>query len=233
MDDGNGDDSAAAAMAATMGFSSLGTQKANKRRKFNPTSTGSNMTPLGARNRNGNRNVDEIDLDMDDDHEEKEGGMDGEGEGHHSTMPTRSQPAQHKAADEDFEPPYLDTSRPSAPLSELAHPSAADDDLQSKINAIVSGSVDAADTNTNPQEPSSALNSDLPVRDGHGEERYHRNTNINTKRDDRSNTKKWWEGYYDPSFITNPWEKLEQVNDIEPRGWWLSWEEAKAKASQV
>jgi hypothetical protein len=201
------DDEDNAAMAAAMGFSSFGAQKSNKRRKFNPgtdavvdeaASTGSNLIPLGVRK----TNTDEIDLD--DDIVEEE------------LLVAVSQAAYPIAPDHDDEgpqPQYLETSRPSAPI--VPEPT---DQLQSMIDTIVGSSADA---NPLPQLSSSVASSALSIRGGRGG--HQRNMN----RDDRSGTK-WWEDYYDPAFITNPWEKLEKHNGLKPRGPWVSWEEAKA-----
>ncbi|KAI0389728.1 hypothetical protein F5Y17DRAFT_108327 [Xylariaceae sp. FL0594] len=219
MDDYDSEDGTAAAMAAAMGFSSFGGNKTNKRRKFNhntddaggaSASTGSNMTPLGVRN-SSNMNTDEIELDMEDD--------EGQGQGGQPTIPAHPTTQQNDGDQGDFEPQFIDTSRPSAPLL----PTALVDEFQAKIDAIVSGSAE-------PIQPSSALNgSALPVRDGsHGGVRRH-----DTKRDGDRSGPKWWENYYDPASIVNPWEKLEQDNGLEPRGRWLSWEEAKAKTPQA
>ncbi|RYC59288.1 hypothetical protein CHU98_g6916 [Xylaria longipes] len=227
MDDG--EDDGAAAMAAAMGFSSFGAQKPNKRRKFNPstdafvapkspsapgsgsgphfheyadnyiTTTGSNMVPLGIRK----KNVDEIDL---------------EGTEYEGHLPPDSQEPRETTADDDNgdeddpEPQYLDSSRPSAPI--VADPV---DSLQSKIDAIVGGSADAG---AFPQLSSSVADSGQSSRGGRGG--HQRNMN----RDNRSGTK-WWEGYYDPAFIVNPWDNIEKANGLEPRGAWVSWEEAK------
>ncbi|KAI1130779.1 hypothetical protein F5Y10DRAFT_108149 [Nemania abortiva] len=223
----------AAAMAAAMGFASFGAQKPNKRRKFNPstdafvapispsastsastlpfhrynddraTTTGSNTVPLGHRKQP--TNADEIDLDDDEDEIEPQSVSD-------------SQLAQRIAGDDDDgdpEPQYLDTSRPSAPV--IADPA---DDLQSKIDAIV-GSSGVWDPVTSTQPSSSVAGSEYSSRGGRGGRQRHVN------RDDRSGNK-WWEGYYDPAFIVNPWDKLEKANGLEPRGTWVTWEEAKA-----
>ncbi|KAI3319132.1 hypothetical protein HD806DRAFT_294487 [Xylariaceae sp. AK1471] len=201
------DEDTAAAMAAAMGFSSFGAQKSNKRRKFNPStdavvdeaaSTGSNMIPLGMRK----KNTDEVDLDDDDVEEE-----------HTASVSQAAQGTTTDHDDEDPEPQYLDTSRPPAPI--VPEPT---DELQSMIDTIVGSS---ADTNPPPQVSSSVVSSGLSIRGGRGG----RQRNMN--RDGRPGTK-WWEGYYDPAFITNPWEKLEKSIGLEPRGPWVSWEEAKA-----
>ncbi|KAI1108286.1 hypothetical protein F5Y14DRAFT_93764 [Nemania sp. NC0429] len=235
MDDADDADTATA-MAAALGFSSFGAQKPNKRRKFNPSAdafvasasgpalplhrhsgdhdntpfTGSNTIPLGLRK--PNMNTDEIDLGDDDE--------DGE-------QPPPAVPATQRAAtygddghdgDGDAEDPdsrYLDTSRPSAPI--VAGPA---DDLQSKIDAIIGTSTTHA--HALPQLSSSwAVDSSYPGRSGYGD--HPRNAN----RDTRSGGK-WWEGYYDPGFITNPWDPLEKAYGLEPYGTWMSWEEAKA-----
>ncbi|KAI1155283.1 hypothetical protein F4825DRAFT_447626 [Nemania diffusa] len=216
----------AAAMAAAMGFSSFGAQKPNKRRKFNPstdafvdsispeastlpfhgyadnhiTTTGSNTIPLGRRRQAAN--TDEIDLDDEDD----------ENEGHRSLG---GPPAQQITTedDEDPEPQYLDTSRPSAPI--VADPA---DDLQSKIDAIVGSSADA---HASPQGSSSVVDNGHSSRGGRGGRQH------NMNRGGQSGTN-WWEDYYDPAFIVNPWDNLEKANGLEPRGSWVSWEEAKA-----
>ncbi|KAI0455109.1 hypothetical protein F5B21DRAFT_214081 [Xylaria acuta] len=226
MDDG--EDDAATAMAAAMGFSSFGAQKPNKRRKFNPstdafvarsppapgsasgphfhehadnhiTTTGSNMVPLGIRR----KNVDEIDLEGDQD----EGHLPGNQEPQHTTADDNN-----NNDDDDPEPQYLDTSRPSAPV--VADPI---DSLQSKIDAIVDSSADAP---ASPQPSSSVVGGGQSSRGGRG------GSQRNMSRGNRSGTK-WWEGYYDPAFIVNPWDKLEKANGLEPRGAWVSWEEAK------
>ncbi|KAI2622865.1 hypothetical protein GGS21DRAFT_345356 [Xylaria nigripes] len=224
MDD---DQDTAAAMAAAMGFSSFGTQNPNKRRKFNPSAdavvatdspstsssalplhqhrgsaaatTGSNRIPLGIRKQNTN----EIDLD---DHE------DGKGD----RMTPVGGPVQETMIgdfDEPYESQYLDTSRPSAPT--VTDPS---DDYQSKIDAIL-GSSTGGHSFSQPPNPSRG--------GGHSTRGGRRGGYRNTKRDDRSETN-WWENYYDPASIVNPWASLEKSLGLEPRGSWLTWEEAKA-----
>ncbi|KAK5632561.1 hypothetical protein RRF57_008275 [Xylaria bambusicola] len=218
----------ATAMAAAMGFSSFGAQQPNKRRKFNPntdafvapglsaistansafhfhrhneagghtTTTGSNTVPLGVRK----KNVDEIDLDDDEVVEQ---------------LPSTGQMTQSTTAydEEDPEPQYIDTSRPSAPVVfDSTGP------LQSKIDAIVRSSKEIY---TAPQLPSTVMASGrYSNRADHGG--HQRNMN----REDQSGTK-WWEDYYDPTFIMNPWDELEKVRGLEPRGTWISWKDAK------
>ncbi|KAI0407839.1 hypothetical protein F4802DRAFT_489252 [Xylaria palmicola] len=215
----------AAAMAAVMGFSGFGAQKPNKRRKFNPStdafvasdSLSASTSALPSRRYNdgsiattGSNNVplgvrkkndDEIDLDGDADEER---------------ISPEDETARQTTADnddEDPEPQYLDTSRPPAP----AAPDAAQD-LQSKIDDIVGGSAD----------PSTAPQLSFPVVDGGHSTRGGRGgRQRNANRDGRSGNK-WWADYYDPSFIVNPWDKLEKAHGLEPRGTWVSWDEAKA-----
>ncbi|KAI0913616.1 hypothetical protein F4823DRAFT_20124 [Ustulina deusta] len=228
------DTDTATAMAAAMGFSSFGAQKPNKRRRFNPStdafvapnsssatpsaSTSISTLPFHRYNDDGHNyiattgsntiplgvrkyNVDEIDLDGDEDA---------------AHLPPGGQAAQPITAhdDEDPEPQYLDTSRLSAPVA-----ADAADALQSKIDAIVGGS---ADTYSSPQPPSSSVfSAGHSSRDSRGGRQH------NMNRDNPSSTR-WWEGYYDPAFIVNPWDELEKANGLEPRGTWVSWEEATA-----
>ncbi|KAK8087146.1 hypothetical protein PG994_002120 [Apiospora phragmitis] len=43
----------------------------------------------------------------------------------------------------------------------------------------------------------------------------------------------WWNDYYDPAFNTNPWEKIEKAQGMEPRGTWLSYDESKMKWAAI
>ncbi|KAI1198592.1 hypothetical protein F5X97DRAFT_145854 [Nemania serpens] len=238
MDDAEDSDTATA-MAAALGFSSFGAQKPNKRRKFNPSAdafvastsgaalpfhrhgddnddtpmTGSNIVPLGPRKQN--INTDEIDLD-DDDEDRQQPPAAGPATRQAKTYSDDGDDGDDGNSDaEDSESRYLDTSRPSAPI--IADPAA--DDLQSKIDAIVGSSTDEY---APPQQSSSSvIGGGYPGRGDYGE--HWRNMN----RGGRSGAK-WWEGYYDPGFITNPWDSLEKANGLEPYESWMSWEEAKA-----
>ncbi|KAI0479355.1 hypothetical protein GGR56DRAFT_673282 [Xylariaceae sp. FL0804] len=215
-------------MAAAMGFSSFGAQNPNKRRKFNPgadavvdgspiplhgrsaggpkstlrSGSGSNTTPLGVRVSNS----DEIDLD---------GDLDTAAAA--TAAPPDVLPHHHEHEDghdhDDPAPQYLDTSRPSATL-----PGNGEDNVQSKIDAIVGGS--------------SAVNASISTssfgdRAENGPRRGRGGFQSNRGRG-RDPSKKWWEDYYDPSSLVNPWEKAEQALGLEPRGRWMSWDEAKA-----
>ncbi|KAI0541445.1 hypothetical protein GGR58DRAFT_19651 [Xylaria digitata] len=229
------DTDTATAMAAAMGFSSFGAQKPNKRRKFNPSTdafvasdspsnsaststlpfhrynendnyaatTGSNTIPLGVRK----QNVGEVDLDDDQDGVQ---------------LPSGGQAAQSivMGDDEDPEPQYLDTSRPSAPIVVNSA-----DALQSRIDAIVGSSADAYTSPQLPPHPHSHPSSTI-VSTAHSSRGGRGGHQHNLDREDRSGTK-WWEDYYDPAFIVNPWENLEKAKGLEPRGTWVSWEEAK------
>ncbi|KAK8039352.1 hypothetical protein PG993_007763 [Apiospora rasikravindrae] len=50
---------------------------------------------------------------------------------------------------------------------------------------------------------------------------------------DRASGQPWWEGYYDPAFNTNPWEKIEKARGMQPRGTWLSYDESKATWASI
>ncbi|KAI1311848.1 hypothetical protein F5Y03DRAFT_291000 [Xylaria venustula] len=228
-DAADADTDTAAAMAAAMGFSSFGAQKPNKRRKFNPSTdavvapaesststlpfhryndagdynhngtTGSNAIPLGARR----QNVDEIDLD---DHDDLQDLQD---------LPSSHQAAHlTTAAGDNPGPHHLDASPPSVPV--VVEPA---DVLQSRIDAIVDFSADAHSSLQPPPSPAVGAG-----HLNHGGRGGHQHT---SNRDDRSSTR-WWDDYYDPAFIINPWDKLEIANGLESRGSWVSWEEAKA-----
>ncbi|KAF2965641.1 hypothetical protein GQX73_g7931 [Xylaria multiplex] len=214
------DTDTATAMAAAMGFSSFDAFVASDSpsnsaststlpfHRYNETdnytaTTGSNKIPLGVRK----QNVDEIDLDDDQD------GV---------NLPSGGQAAQSIVTDddEDPEPQYLDTSRPSAPTVVDST-----DALQSKIDAIVGSSAGAYTPPQLPPHPHPS--SSTIVSTGHSSQGGRGGHQHNMNREDRSGTK-WWEDYYDPAFIVNPWEKLEKANGLEPRGTWVSWEEAKS-----
>ncbi|KAI0161375.1 hypothetical protein GGR57DRAFT_355436 [Xylariaceae sp. FL1272] len=191
------------AMAAAMGFSSFGAQKSNKRRKFNPTAdavvatsatipfhpttTGSNMTPLGHRP----QNHDEVDLD--------ENGEDGTAPG----------VAHHPGMSHDPEPQCLDTAPSSVP------------DSANRLQPMIDTSLGSSMAPNLPRKPPPSL-----IPRGllsHGDHRGHHQE----RAQHRQQGGKWWEDYYDPAFIINPWEKLETSMGFEPLGQWVSWEEAK------
>ncbi|XXG97876.1 hypothetical protein Hte_004190 [Hypoxylon texense] len=216
----DGDEDTAAAMAAAMGFSSFGAQgNSNKRRKFNPRAdavvdgaapeakTGSNATPLGVRT---THNKDEIDLDDDDDDDEGLGAPGSEGKPGHLQDGLWNEEGGNESGSQ-----YLDTSRP-------ATVDTAVDDIQSKIDNIVGAPI--------PNWPGiESFSSYSSKRGGRGNrEGYQFNQGQGQGQGHgREPAEKWWEGYYDPSSNVNPWERLEQTKGLEPRGKWMSWEEAK------
>ena len=222
------EDADAAAMAEAMGFSSFGSQAPNKRRRFNPAtdavvanastatsasqvsskagggpmSSGSNSTPLGTRT----QNKDEIALDLDEDDDAAGGGAS-----------LGAAVRQDTADGDDPEPQYLDTSRPSDA------PHQPNDDLQAKIDSIVG--PPGGNGAQLPPRPTFIQSFDQPARGGHGS----RGGYQSGRGRGREPGKMWYEDYYDPSFNTNPWERLEQSLGIEPRDHFMSWEEAKRR----
>ncbi|KAI1337562.1 hypothetical protein F5Y15DRAFT_417706 [Xylariaceae sp. FL0016] len=206
-----------AAMAAAMGFSSFGGQSPNKRRRFNPdadavvastsastlplhkreATTGSNATPLGTRQ----RNLGEIDL-----------GMDGQEEDDAASGPIEA--GREMGAGNDLgRPQYIDTSRPAAPLDV-----GESTFTQSEVHAIIRGSYD----------PNISVVSSPPRSSrGGGGNRGGRGGRQSSRGHGREEGRNWWEDYYDPSFVVNPWEKLENNLGIGPRGAWPSWDQAK------
>ncbi|KAH9907705.1 hypothetical protein F4778DRAFT_444306 [Xylariomycetidae sp. FL2044] len=220
MDD---NEDATVAMAEAMGFSSFGAQNPpNKRRKFNPhadaviassttssnasprnfdvphaSATGSNTTSLGIRM----RNEDEVHLDI----------------GEDEPQVSSSEGVQAHVVGEGDDsgcanliPQYIDTQYPPATQG------FAGEDTQSKIDTL--GAF------KRPAEGQSALSHS----NGRGGPANKGGAYGQTKMGNRvKQGNPWWEDYYDPSSNTNPWERLEQSQGLEPRGSWMTWEEAK------
>ncbi|KAI5920426.1 hypothetical protein F4810DRAFT_437248 [Camillea tinctor] len=237
----------AAAMAQAMGFSSFGAQNPSKRRKFNPGTdavvasssnptvplfrtehapgSGSNMTPLGVRT----RNKDEINLDLDDDNDEQQPTP-------KANAMTQGRDGQD-GDDDDPEPQYIDTSRPPAPLE----PDTGDS-IQSQIDNIVGVSAPVEGSAYFASQVDAGGAGDLQ---GWGRGRGHdygrnrgrgrgrgggRGGNQGHGHDSGHN---WWEDYYDPWALINPWEKLEKNLGLKPRDSFLTWEEAKAAKALI
>ncbi|KAH8677835.1 hypothetical protein BX600DRAFT_138462 [Xylariales sp. PMI_506] len=218
------------AMARAMGFSTFGTQPANKRRKYNPHTDdavvaaptllpihnqgkGANATPLGSRSQNKN----EILLE---DSDEEGGTAVGEERDAGTTLVT----AGHDDNDDDDpEPQYIDTSHPLQPLDPLEQ-----NNVQSKINSIV-GSAPSLSHNLGvaPHAATGLQNQedDMVNRDGHQSGRKGARSH--------QSRQAWWEDYYDPTANMNPWERLEKEKNMAPVDAWLSWEVSKAKWEQV
>lgn len=237
-------DSEAAAMAAAMGFSTFGAAPAKKKRKFNANTdafvagqelenidrggkkgkgSGGNNVALGKVRTFGTgavsespvvvsrpvENDAEIELEL-----EVDGDGDGDGEG-------------------EERPNYIDTSLP-APMQEMG--SEEQEDAQWKIDEILarsSGVTDPAITDSSslpsvpgyaplPSRPPPQLDSDTAVFGGSmgsvasssagGRNSFPRKGQYNER---------WWDGYYDPAFNTNPWATLELKMGLEPVGQWL------------
>ncbi|KAI1444257.1 hypothetical protein F5Y02DRAFT_178577 [Annulohypoxylon stygium] len=229
----------AAAMAEAMGFSSFGAQNANKRRKFNPRAddavvastsaiplhqtgaikevkSGSNTTPLGVRV----QNKDEIDLEEDD----------------HQLDAPQSE-TQHGLNNDNSDQPgpqYMDTSRPSTTAM-----TESTDDIQSKIDNLTGATPHQWEAQSSPF----GFDRGASYRGGYGRG-YQGNRGRGQGRgrgrgrgggggQGHESGHKWWEGYYDPSTNTNPWESLEKASNLEPVGSWMTWEEAKSRSGQA
>jgi hypothetical protein len=221
-------DSEADAMAQAMGFSSFGSQS-NKRRKYNPhldeavtassggalpddqnedmdwgAGSGSNNIPLGVRTSN---NRDEIMLDDELDNDDDGGGA-----------------ATREAKDDDDpEPQYIDTSRPSMPVSTT---DPAGDVVQSKIDAIL------GTTSNDPDLSAQSVPLNLTAAQG-SRGGYGGRGGRQSGRGGHHGGQSWWEDYYDPTANMNPWERLEKERAMEPTDSWLSWEESKSKWDEV
>ncbi|KAI1099719.1 hypothetical protein F4804DRAFT_73820 [Jackrogersella minutella] len=213
-----------AAMAQAMGFSSFGAQNnPSKRRKFNPhaddavvassststiplhrnnatkeVQTGSNATPLGVRS----RNEDEIDLEDDDEANAANGKIRNLKDGN---------------AD-DPESRYLDTSRP--PTTAISN---SNDVVQSRIDTIVGV---PSDQTMGAQSSTLSGGGDPSYRGSRGGRGGRGGYQANQGQRHESG-KEWWEGYYDPSSNINPWAALDNAKGLEPKGSWMTWEEAK------
>lgn len=216
------DDADSEAMARAMGFSSFGAQP-TKRRKYNhradeavvaapslpihqPSPHGANAVPLGTRS----QNKDEISLDDEDDDDAAAGGASA-GAASTASAPTDAQGEGSAVAavdglDEDPEPQYMDTSRPSLPAA---------DDTQSRIDAVVGGGGPGE------QRPAAVA----PESHGTG---HHRGRGGR-----QQGGQPWWDDYYDPTANMNPWERLEKERNMVPTNVWLTWEESKARWEEV
>ncbi|KAI1495358.1 hypothetical protein F5X96DRAFT_5852 [Biscogniauxia mediterranea] len=211
-------------MAQAMGFSSFGA----KRRRFNPSTdavvasssnptvplfqtahhapgSGSNATPLGSRT----RNQDEIDIDADDDEQHTAPDTDAKARGRDG----------QDGNDDGLEPQQMDTGS----------------DIQSRIDNIIGVSA--------PEQGSAYFASQ--TADGHEGNQWSRGGGRGRGRgrgqgrgrggnqgnrgggQGHDSGHNWWEDYYDPWSVTNPWEKLEKKLGLEPRDTFLTWEEAK------
>ncbi|KAI1472069.1 uncharacterized protein F4812DRAFT_204116 [Daldinia caldariorum] len=201
-----------AAMAQAMGFSSFGAQNnSNKRRKYNPraddavvASTSTSIAFHEAKSGSNaiplgvrRKNQDEIDLED----EEEAGNKD-----------SRRQDDLKGEDDGEPEPQYLDTSRP--PDTASASP---------LNNTLPYTSINATPGNYSGHAQSlGASGSGGFANQSAGHSRYQARQSYG-----REPGKAWWDDYYDPSSNTNPWEPLENVMGLGPRGSWMSWEEAK------
>lgn len=206
-------DDEASAMAAAMGFSAFGTQGHAKKRKFNPKTdaltdgdalaaidkggkkgqgSGGNTIPLGKPRVFG------VSSDRNDD----EIALDPEGD-----------------EDEEVMPNYLDTSQ-APPAEEAA-------EMQQRIDAILAGLADSGEdgAHDSPVQPTARVQQphtapprqdiqshqlpERPVWSDHGPQKTRGQRN-----------ELWYVGYYDPSFVENPWARLEQDRGLESLSRW-------------
>lgn len=218
------------AMAQAMGFASFGGQNhPSKRRKYNARAddafvagadgggdestlpfhdagSGSNNTPLGERRQPATKKQKTKNNmnEIDLDDDEDEGE-----DGEEGNTNADGDPAADDAAAQDTEPQYIDTSQPP-------------DQVQTGIDAIVgagAGGLPAKPTWVSPHVGTQS-GPGRPQRHGGGDR-------------DRNSDEPWWTDYYDPAFNTNPWEKIEKAQGLEPRGTWLSYDESKAKWAAI
>ncbi|KAI0136898.1 hypothetical protein BJ170DRAFT_34887 [Xylariales sp. AK1849] len=214
------------AMAQAMGFSSFGAQP-NKRRKYNPHTDdavtassgngpsipihqhkhgkGANAIPLGVRA----QNKDEISLDDEDEDDTR-------------AVKLGAKAGNNDGNEDDPEPQYVDTSRPSLPDPT---PDPNGYDVQSKNDSIVG---------TSSGHTTTASSAPLNQQGAPGSRAHHSGrvgyTGVRGARDGGP----WYEDYYDPTANMNPWDKLEKERGMEPlSNAWLAWEESKGKWEQI
>ena len=220
-----------AAMAAAMGFSSFG-GPASKKRKFNPHAdaavvafsssggpapapSGANTTALGERQPRGPApSSSDLPLHLPVGLPARPS-RPGSGRGQNSDEIDLDGDGDEDA---DPEPQYLDTSRPARRLSSAEREAR---ETQERIDAIVTAKVDETMAHAQIQGGAAAS---VPGSvhggrgGGHGP-RHHHGGGQHPGRGEPGHI--WWEGYHDPSFNENPWERLEKARGLEPRGTWV------------
>ncbi|KAI0846471.1 hypothetical protein F5Y00DRAFT_142094 [Daldinia vernicosa] len=205
-----------AAMAQAMGFSSFGAQaNSNKRRKFNPradavvASTSTSIPHHISEAKSGSnaiplgvrsKNEDEITLEDDE---------------AASLTDSRKYFPRNEPVDDELGPQYLDTSRPPDiaavdPTGGAMSDTKIDATTGDYTGHIVGAKSSAASTSWGFVSQDSGRGG-YQARESQGHEPG----------------KKWWDDYYDPSSNINPWERLEHIKGLGPRGNWMSWEAAK------
>ncbi|KAI5864031.1 hypothetical protein GGS23DRAFT_479484 [Durotheca rogersii] len=210
-----------ASIAEAMGFSSFGSQNPNKRRRFNARAdavVASNSAVPGQQSGGGPRDAgsganamplgvrtrNDDEIDLDTD-EEGGANLADSGDGEHPKNSRGTKPDPH----------VLDAFLPAA---------VAEDDLvqdiQSKIDAITG--IPSQATEAGPSFSSGQ------VPRGSGSRGSDRSFGRQ-----RNEPKKWWDDYYDPKSNTNPWERLEQANGLQPRGTWMTLEASRAAMKEV
>ena len=203
------EDADAAAMAEAMGFSSFGSQAPNKRRKFNPATdavvagapTATSVAQASSRAVGGPMSS-----------------------GSNSTpLGTRTHNKDEIALDLDdnHDGTESDSAGGAAVAPHVAHkddpePQSAQD-WQAKIDSIV-----GASDGRHPQLPARPVPGPS-MQGSHGT----RGGYQSGRGMGREPGKMWYEDYYDPSSLINPWERLEKAKGLESMGQFVSWEEAK------
>lgn len=204
-------DDEASAMAAAMGFSAFGTQGPAKKRKFNPKTdaltegdalaavdkggkkgqgSGGNTIPLGKPRV----------LGMPCGRNEDEIALDLEGD-----------------EDEDAMPDYLDTSQ-APPAEEAA-------EMQQRIDAILAGLAEPGEEEareTLTQRIPEVQQRTAPRADTHTHQLPERPvwSDRGPERQKGQRNELWYMGYYDPSFVENPWARLEQDKGLKSLSRW-------------
>ncbi|KAK2023549.1 hypothetical protein LX32DRAFT_656893 [Colletotrichum zoysiae] len=219
-------------MAAFMGFASFGTQPAAKKRKYNhrtdavssasgpaghpstrapvvAAATGANQTVLAPRTPRASTtglpppvDTDEIALDDENDADAAAGDEDQD---------------QDQDPDDGGAKIYSDPTIAPA----LAH-------AQSLIDELSTSGGNASALPARPEVPwgkeMGSAPTAMPTRERHAEAATGHPPRGGRPgyRQQRSDGKPWWEGYYDHASNENPWERLEKKAGVQSRGTWLS-----------
>jgi len=245
-EDLEGDDEEA--MAALMGFSTFGSQPLSKKRKYNPKTdamidgqelenvdrggkrgkgSGGNNIPLGKmrvlgtssqgekdlklRDANeitdGAVNPDEIEIDIGDD----DGDVFYEGEG----KPADRTPVVPLSTAQNGGSNTNSTTNPITMNKSLTSPRRSElNSVQQQIDAITTRDSYVPRSPPRP-EISGNSSSSLPPKPN-----FNMNRNNGHGRGGQRN-ELWYIGYFDPSFLENPWEELEREMGLSSRGQWL------------
>ncbi|KAH7040053.1 uncharacterized protein B0I36DRAFT_343856 [Microdochium trichocladiopsis] len=106
-----------------------------------------------------------------------------------------------------------------------------DDEHNDETSAPTTTTTTTNTTSENASEAATAVSGTGLDSTGHSHSTWARRGGGGTRgRTGQPAKPNWWADYYDPSSNINPWERLERERGLQPRGPWMTWEEAKSKA---